>query len=531
MKKLYIQHGQQLVVLNSSRKLALVGRNPDNNIIVNGDCVSRYHLRLEQREGDYYLTDESQNGTYLYDKSGVLLQFVHRQHFAINDSSCITLGKPLCECGPDDVVNLTLTDEEIVTRSESRTQEEIYDVEPTVAIINQPVGRETIDWHNLEKLLCFLLREQGRVLIVTDESLFLRYYTAELAAILKRPLLENLGKDLLNLIHREERQEFFDLCQQVLLQGTAHDTVLRIATSDPQWDSYRFKIYPNYKIGISFNGICLVGARKGSAGERNNYLDNRYELKRLLQSSNFASTYLGADHGRPENPACIIKQLKLSHADPKLEPIARRLFYCEAVSLEKLGRHDQIPLLLGYFEKDEHFYLVQDYIEGENLLQILTAETWTEADVLSFLRQMLSILAYVHSQNVIHRDIKPENIIRRSFDGRYVLIDFGSVKMLPDKLIAETQEKTRHLTVPVGTPGYMALEQKLGHPQPASDLYSLGVIAVEALVKVRYESVQRNWFNLVECSPKLKLILAKLVAENVSERWQSAEQVLVALDS
>jgi serine/threonine protein kinase len=99
------------------------------------------------------------------------------------------------------------------------------------------------------------------------------------------------------------------------------------------------------------------------------------------------------------------------------------------VRLDELGHnHPQIPELLAYFTQDNQQYLVQEFIDGQNLAQeVIQNGAYTEKQVIALLQNLLSVLEFVHSKQVIHRDIKPDNIIRHS-DGELVLVDFGATK-------------------------------------------------------------------------------------------------------
>jgi len=126
----------------------------------------------------------------------------------------------------------------------------------------------------------------------------------------------------------------------------------------------------------------------------------------------------------PIDPStCVVKQLNLIFKDREFCKL-RRLFRLEAEILEKLGRHAQIPQLLAYFEEDEEFYLVEEFIKGHCLKnELIIGKRFPDFTVVNLLKDILGILAFIHKQGVIHRDIKPGNI-RREQDGRAVLIDW-----------------------------------------------------------------------------------------------------------
>ncbi|GAB1537578.1 hypothetical protein NUACC21_02230 [Scytonema sp. NUACC21] len=105
-------------------------------------------------------------------------------------------------------------------------------------------------------------------------------------------------------------------------------------------------------------------------------------------------------------------------------------FHREAAILEDLGgSSEQIPTLYAYFQLDEQFYLVQEYIEGDTLTaKVRQQGVLNESSVREILASLLTVLEYVHSKHIVHRDIKPDNIILRHRDGKPVMIDFGAVR-------------------------------------------------------------------------------------------------------
>uniref|UniRef100_B8HVB7 non-specific serine/threonine protein kinase n=1 Tax=Cyanothece sp. (strain PCC 7425 / ATCC 29141) TaxID=395961 RepID=B8HVB7_CYAP4 len=264
-------------------------------------------------------------------------------------------------------------------------------------------------------------------------------------------------------------------------------------------------------------------------------LGGRYRILNVLGAGNFGQTYLAEDLHRPAQAQCVVKHLKPASPDPQFLPIARNLFAREAQTLERLGHHNQIPRLLAYFEEAAEFYLVQDYIPGYVLRSELgVGQPWTEEQVLRMLQDVLSILEFVHSCGVIHRDLKPDNLIRRQPDRHLVLIDFGAVKEMRVSLASGTLVGDGG-TIAIGTPGYMPPEQAQGRPQPNSDLYALGIIAIQALTgrpptQLQQDS-QGRWIWQADISEGLGLILSRMVRYQFQERYQSATEVLQALQS
>ena len=269
---------------------------------------------------------------------------------------------------------------------------------------------------------------------------------------------------------------------------------------------------------------------------QNTVLRGRYKIVKKLGRGGFGATYLAEDLDRPNQPKCVVKKLHASFNSDKDLEVAKRFFNSEAQVLYNLGdRHSQIPRLLAHFEENNEFYLVQDFIEGLDLSKEMASGTkWQEAQVVSFLKDILEILEFVHQQQVIHRDIKPANIIRRKQDGKMVLIDFGAVKEL--QTVVNTQGNS-HLTVGIGTQGYMPLEQRAGKPRFNSDIYAVGMTAIQAVTGIPPEKLPEDaetdevqWRGQAKVSDRLATILDKMVKSHFRDRYQSAAEILQDLD-
>lgn len=264
-------------------------------------------------------------------------------------------------------------------------------------------------------------------------------------------------------------------------------------------------------------------------------LNGRYQILKQIGKGGFGVTFLAKDLLRPGSPECVVKQFKPIFTDPGTLEHAERLFNNEAIIQENLGKHDQIPRLLAYFEENQEFYLVQEYINGQDLtIELVPGQKLHEADVIQLLIDILEVLKFVHQQNVIHRDIKPSNIIRRQQDGKIVLIDFGAVKQISTQIV--NLQGQRNITVPIGTPGYMPNEQTAGEPNFSSDIYALGIIGIQALTGMLPHQFTKDaqtheivWRHQAQASLKLASIIDKMVRFDCRQRYQSAESVLQAL--
>ena len=319
--------------------------------------------------------------------------------------------------------------------------------------------------------------------------------------------------------------------------------------------------------------------------QKDAFLNQRYKVTQFLGSGGFGKAYLAEDTQRPGNPLCVVKHLQPAREDEQFLEVARRLFKTEGEILELLGKHNQIPQLLACFEENQQFYLVQEFIQGHSFSEeVKPGIRLSEAEVIDFLRDILPVLAFVHSHHVIHRDIKPGNLIRRKQDHHLVLIDFGAVKQIQ----SQQQQYEENQSIAIGTAGYSPPEQLMGHPRLNSDIYALGMIAIQALTGTAAKKFQRNpntgglviktdsnnpdsydthsnntefnnansdntepsnansnnknsnntnsnkgilvWHQLANTTPKLTIILEKMVSYDFAKRYQSVEQVLQSLE-
>jgi tetratricopeptide (TPR) repeat protein len=270
-------------------------------------------------------------------------------------------------------------------------------------------------------------------------------------------------------------------------------------------------------------------------------LSIRYSIIRHLGGGGFAQTYLAEDSQLPGNHLCVVKQLKPQATDPETLQVARRLFDTEAQVLYKLGNHDRIPRLFAYFEENQEFYLVQEFIEGHDLSEEIIPASATanvagmkEDEVIIILQEILEILDFVHQQNVIHRDVNPRNILRRNKDGKLVLIDFGAVKEITTQ-ITNPQHKNS-LSVSIGTPGYMPSEQSHGNPKLSSDIYAAGTIAIQCLTGINPHQLPKDpdteeiiWQDKTSVSPEFAKVLDKMVRYDFRQRYASAGEALQAI--
>ncbi|MBD2206291.1 serine/threonine protein kinase [Calothrix sp. FACHB-1219] len=268
-------------------------------------------------------------------------------------------------------------------------------------------------------------------------------------------------------------------------------------------------------------------------------VDKRYKIIRQLGQGGFGRTYLAEDKNQA-NKQCVLKEFAPQVQDPQDLQKAKELFEREAKTLKKL-QHPQIPKFHASLQEKlggkDFFFLVQDYIDGDNYRQLLEQrqsqkQTFSEEEVLTLLEKILPVLAYLHSQDVVHRDISPDNLIWRRSDSLPVLIDFGGVKQLPASQGFWFTQLAVHNTL-LGKTGYAPEEQlRQGKVYFSSDLYSLAVTALVLLTgkepQALYDSYQGIWLwgKEIKLSPKLEAVFKKMLAYQPNARYQNANQVL-----
>ncbi|BDI19129.1 serine/threonine protein kinase [Nostoc cf. commune SO-36] len=273
-------------------------------------------------------------------------------------------------------------------------------------------------------------------------------------------------------------------------------------------------------------------------------LDGRYVPTKLLGRGGFGAAFLARDRRIPGMRQCVVKQFQPSGnlTSDQLQQ-AQLMFEREAEVLAQLGNdHEQIPDLFAFFpvivnslqsvQEDQFFYLVQEYIDGQNLEQELVQNgKFSQQQVLEVLQEILKVLKFVHDRGIIHRDIKPSNIMRRR-DGKLFLLDFGAVKQVTNAVPGSVGSSTGIYSMGFAPPEQMAGGQVF----PSTDLYALAVTLItlltnqEAIQLFDAYSNQWKWRTQVSVNPRLADILDKMLLPAANQRFQSAQEVLDALN-
>jgi serine/threonine protein kinase len=261
-------------------------------------------------------------------------------------------------------------------------------------------------------------------------------------------------------------------------------------------------------------------------------LKERYRGIRPIGQGGFGRTFLAIDEDKPSKPACVIKQFYPQAQGTNTLDKAVELFTQEAEHLDELGKHPQIPELLAYFTQDDRQYLVQEFIDGQNLAQELSENgAFNETQIRNLLNDLLPVLQFCHEKQVIHRDIKPENIILKRSDRKLFLVDFGASKIV-------TNTSLNRSGTSIGSPEYVAPEQIRGSAIFASDIYSLGATCIMLLTeRSPFDSYDINnaiwiWQKHLKypVSSELSRIINKMLESTPMRRYQTAVEVLQDLN-
>jgi len=265
-------------------------------------------------------------------------------------------------------------------------------------------------------------------------------------------------------------------------------------------------------------------------------VNQRYRIARLLGKGGMGAVYRAWDLTL-NIPVALKELIPDPTMDARTLAELRAQFQREAQVLASLS-HPNLTRVTDFFEWGGNAYLVMDFVEGENLHQLIERQgALPEEQVIGWALQLLDALHTCHARNVLHRDIKPQNIIIRATDGRAVLVDFGLVKLWDPH-----RPQTQNIIRGMGTPEYASPEHfglSGQHTQPCSDLYSLGATLYHALTGREPPSALERWANPnvlvppralgLRVSPAVEATLLRALALPPTERFASAVEMLGAL--
>ena len=277
-------------------------------------------------------------------------------------------------------------------------------------------------------------------------------------------------------------------------------------------------------------GTVTVGGTAGGTGGTSRALTigtplqgGRYVITKILGEGGMGAAMLATDK-RLDNKPVVIKELISDNKDPAKFKEDERNFKREVVTLAHLD-HPLIPNVTDNFDEGSHYFMVQEYVDGENLEQRLERlkQPMKEREVLGYASEVLDVLDYLSQQTppIVHRDIKPANIIIGSKDKRAHLVDFGIARADAARNVKRKQ------TSALGTPGYAPPEQYQGNADPRSDLYALGATLHHVLTNrdprdyAPFSYPPARTLN-PQISPETERVLTRALNNDITQRYQSA---------
>jgi len=254
---------------------------------------------------------------------------------------------------------------------------------------------------------------------------------------------------------------------------------------------------------------------------------NRYHIKKQLGEGGMGKTFQALD--KKYRQEVVIKILHLKSAK---EWKVVELFEREAKTLKNID-HPFIPDYINYFTEskdgDTEYYLVQEYIAGNNLAQLVKdGKRFNEKQVIDIAEKLLSILVYLQNLKppIVHRDINPKNIILNNNNDVY-LVDFGAVQ-------GAVKSAALGGSTVVGTYGYMPMEQMMGKASMASDMYALGMTLIFLLSHTNPEdfpikNMKIMYKKFVKISSRYYSLLDKMIEPDLAKRLPDAQSALALL--
>lgn len=251
----------------------------------------------------------------------------------------------------------------------------------------------------------------------------------------------------------------------------------------------------------------------------NDIIDSKYEILKLLNTGGMNSAiYLALD--KKLNRQWAIKKVRKSSSQ------TTSMLMAEASIMKNLD-HPMLPRIVGIEEDPKFFYIIMDFVQGENLKTVVTSSGPQAQDtVVSWGVKLCDVLTYLHGKGIVYRDMKPANIML-SPDGNIKLIDFGIAR--------EYKENASEDTTALGTEGYAAPEQYEGKGQTdaRTDVYGMGITLFQLLTGVNPSSYQENIFSIRLQNPNLSSGLDKIILKctnkDPKKRYQSTEELKKAL--
>ncbi|NET35665.1 MAG: hypothetical protein F6K19_27180 [Cyanothece sp. SIO1E1] len=273
-------------------------------------------------------------------------------------------------------------------------------------------------------------------------------------------------------------------------------------------------------------------------------INNRYGVTRELAKRNLCTTYLVKDEFDPTEKIYLAKQFSPSKyiRNKKIISEIRTDFSAFQQVLGKISNINQVPNFNATFEEGECFYIIQEFIEGKTLDdEIIPGKPLEQFQVITMLIETLKVLEQVHQSGLKHLNLCPDNLMRRQSDQKIALIDFAIFQSISAQVI-----KADPVGNPfqVGTPGYAAPELVDGNPNFKSDIYSVGMIGIQALTGKKPTELPEDattqakiWRyaepgqSVQQLDERLVRILDRMIQPDLTQRYQTVSEALQELET
>jgi eukaryotic-like serine/threonine-protein kinase len=266
-------------------------------------------------------------------------------------------------------------------------------------------------------------------------------------------------------------------------------------------------------------------------------LNDRYQINSQLSDN----TCLATDtHGIEK--LVIIKHIEFNSTNNSSLKKANDCFDREMLDLTKLSENcSVIPKLIDYFivpDRDGSFYLVLEYIEGENIIKELSdIKISSDLSTARLLKQILLKLKVLHDNGSIHDAIDPSQILRRGVDRELFILYHGNIKnrfwnILNDEIINDNDYIFQSISIDFPF-SYRSPESMARRPSFSSDIFAMGWIGVQSLIDVPLKDIsvdpvtwEIQWRKHCNVDSKLARILVKMTESSARYRYQNVNEVL-----
>ena len=257
-------------------------------------------------------------------------------------------------------------------------------------------------------------------------------------------------------------------------------------------------------------------------------LDDRYTIVHIQRNTSFRKVFLALDTYQTPPRSCLIEVFEPIIQTARISHWIESEFNRELKKLKDLSlRNRHLPEIYTYSSEFQAYYIIRELVEGEVLSKLVRDKgVFAPLVVREIMLNLLSVLDYLHQENVVHQNIQPKNIILRREDQLPMPIDFGRVEQI---ISTYGFYRDKQVFSNSNNYGYLAPEQASGQAVPASDLYSLGMTALYLLTAKHpsdYRIKDSTDFKLPQAiweeDAELAATINRAINPNLSDRYQSA---------